>query len=61
MSKGSRPRPLNVSHEEFDKKFDSIFGSKLKKEQYVPPPLPQITEKKKTIEWVADSIQKENK
>lgn len=52
--KGSTPRPFSVSQEEFDKKFDTIFGNKPKKEQYVPPPLPDMTEKKKGIEWVTD-------
>ena len=54
MSKGSRPRPLGVSIEEFDNKFDTIFGNKPKKEQYVPPPLPETVEVKKKIEWVTD-------
>ncbi len=28
MSKGSRPRPLGVSKEQFDDNFDRIFGKK---------------------------------
>lgn len=51
MSKGSRPRPLSVSPTEFGKNMDRIFGEKPKKEQYVPPPLPDMTETKKTIQW----------
>lgn len=50
--KGSRPRPFSVSQQEFDTKFDTIFGNKPKKEQYVPPPLPEVVEKKSKIEWV---------
>jgi hypothetical protein len=30
--KGSRPRPLSVSQEEFDNRFDAIFGKKKKTE-----------------------------
>ena len=40
MSKGSRSRPFSIPQDEFGKKMDSIFGEKPKKEQYVPPPLP---------------------
>lgn len=42
MSKGSRPRKYSVPLKEFDKAYDTIFGQKPKKEQYVPPPLPEI-------------------
>jgi hypothetical protein len=28
--KGSKPRPFSVSQEEFDKRFDLIFGQKKK-------------------------------
>ena len=28
--KGSKPRPYNISREEFDNKFDTIFGEKKK-------------------------------
>jgi hypothetical protein len=28
--KGSKPRPLSVSQEEFDNRFDAIFGKKKK-------------------------------
>lgn len=59
MSKGSRPRPFSVSQDEFDNKFDSIFGNKPKKEQYVPPPLPEVKEeKKKKIEWDTSNTNK---
>lgn len=49
--KGSAPRPFSVSQKEFDNNFDTIFGKKEKKEQYVPPPLPDMTPKKKNIVW----------
>lgn len=39
MGKGSRPRPLSVSTEEFDKSFDTIFGKKEPRKQWVPPPV----------------------
>lgn len=41
MSKGSRPRPFSVSLNEYNKNLDAIFGDKPKREQYVPPPLPE--------------------
>jgi hypothetical protein len=31
--------------------MDRIFGAKPKREQYVPPPLPDMSEEKKTIDW----------
>ena len=52
MSKGSRPRPFSVSQEELGNKFDSIFGEKPKKPQYVPPPLPEIEKTESKISWV---------
>jgi len=59
MSKGSRPRPFSVSTTEFGDNMDRIFGEKLKKERYVPPPLPDMKEEKKNIDWgnVKDSDQ----
>lgn len=59
MSKGSRPRPFSVSPSEFNKNMDRIFGEKPMKERYVPPPLPDMTEDKKEIDWgnVKDSDQ----
>ena len=51
MSKGSRPRPLSVSTTEFNNNMDRIFGEKPKREQYVPPPLPDTTVENKTIDW----------
>jgi hypothetical protein len=39
--KGSRPRPFSVPLEEYNKNLTNIFGEKPKKEQYVPPPLPE--------------------
>ena len=55
MSKGSRPRPFSVSLEEYNKNLDTIFGEKPKKEQYVPPPLPDMTVEKKKIDWGNDA------
>ena len=40
MSKGSRPRPFSISLKELDAKHEAIFGVKPKREQYIPPPLP---------------------
>jgi hypothetical protein len=59
MSKGSRPRPFSVSPTEFGENMDKIFGEKPKRERYVPPPLPDMNEEKKTIDWgnVKDSDQ----
>ncbi len=59
MSKGSRPRPFSISQEELAKRHDEIFGKKPPKERYVPPPLPDMTEEKKIIDWgnVKDSDQ----
>ena len=51
MSKGSRPRPFSIPLEEYNNNLDKIFGEKPKKEQYVPPPLPDMTPKKKGVEW----------
>ena len=53
MSKGSRPRPFTVSQEEFGNRLEGIFGTKPKKEPYVPPPLPDdfYKEEKKTVVW----------
>lgn len=39
--KGSRPRPFSVPLDEYNNNLDRIFGQKPKKEQYVPPPLPE--------------------
>lgn len=56
--KGSSPRPYSVSLEEFDNKFDTIFGKKEPKERYVPPPLPELKEEKKKIDWGNDNPNK---
>jgi len=48
MSKGSRPRPLSIKPSEFNANMDRIFGEKPKRERYIPPPLPVITEEEKT-------------
>ena len=60
MSKGSRPRPLSVSPTQFGENMDLIFGQRPKRERYVPPPLPDIKEEKKTIQWQSDA-EKDNK
>ena len=53
MSKGSRPRPFSVPMEQRDANHEAIFGKKPPKEQYVPPPLPEIVEEKKKAEWIS--------
>ena len=53
MSKGSRPRPFSVPLDELDKRHETIFGVKPKKEQYVPPPLPVETKKESKVEWIS--------
>ena len=60
MSKGSRPRPYSVSQEEFGNRLEGIFGAKPKKEQYVPPPLPEdfYKEEEKANIWQTDKDQK---
>ena len=45
MSKGSRPRPYSVSQQEYDTRWDAIFGrdgqeEKPAKPRWTPPPLP---------------------
>ena len=59
MSKGSRPRPFSVPMSTYNDNLDKIFGEKPKRERYVPPPLPDMTEEKKGIDWgaVKDSDQ----
>lgn len=53
MAKGSRPRPFSIGQEEFGNRLESIFGTKPKKESYVPPLLPDnfYKEETKTIVW----------
>jgi hypothetical protein len=51
MSKGSRPRPFSISPTEFGENMDKIFGEKPKRERYVPPPLPDMSDDKKEIDW----------
>ena len=58
--KGSRPRPFSVSQEEFGERLEGIFGKKPPKEPYVPPPLPDMSDDKKDIDWgteIKDSTQ----
>ena len=57
--KGSRPRPFSVSQEEFANSIELIFGKKPPKEPYVPPPLPEVVEEEKKVDWgnVKDSSQ----
>jgi hypothetical protein len=38
--------------------MDRIFGEKPKREQYVPPPLPDMTEEKKNIDWNKDDTER---
>jgi hypothetical protein len=42
MSKGSRPRPYSVSQQEYDSRWDAIFGRDAPEEKprWTPPPLP---------------------
>jgi hypothetical protein len=56
MSKGSRPRKSSVSQEEFGQNLENIFGARPKKEQYVPPPLPDdfYKEEVKANIWQTD-------
>jgi len=53
MGKGSRPRPFSVPLKELDERHEVIFGVKAKRDQYVPPPLPEDyhVETKKKIDW----------
>ena len=52
MSKGSRQRPYSVPLEQRDATFETIFGKKPPRKQYVPPPLPEIVKETKKTEWV---------
>jgi hypothetical protein len=45
--KGSKPRPLAVPKDEFDKSFENIFGKKPPKEPWVPPTMPETLDDKK--------------
>lgn len=51
MSKGSRPRKSQVSKDKVGDNYDTIFGKKEKKEQYVPPPLPNMEVPKEPSPW----------
>lgn len=55
MAKGSRPRPFSVSLSEFNNNMDRIFGEKPKRERYVPPPLPNVEDKKENDKDTNDS------
>lgn len=57
--KGSRPRPFSVSQEEFGERLEGIFGKKPPKEPYIPPPLPDVAQEEKKVDWgnVKDSSQ----
>jgi hypothetical protein len=49
--KGSRPRPFSIPLEELANRHEEIFGKKVKA-QYVPPPLPDMSDDpKKTVDW----------
>lgn len=39
--KGSNPRPILVDTKTYQGNWESIFGNKKKREQYIPPPLPK--------------------
>ena len=41
MSKGTRPRPSVISQEEIAARHQEIFGKKVPKPRWVPPPLPE--------------------
>ena len=60
MSKGSRTRPVSISQEELGQKIEGIFGVKPKKEQYVPPSLPDdfYKQNEKTVEWLSGKEEK---
>lgn len=51
MGKGSKSRPLSVSREEFNEKFQGIFGS------YVPPYLRNRTEENMQVRVKEDVSQ----
>lgn len=53
--KGSAPRPYSVKFKDFDNSYETIFGKKPPKEQYVPPPLPE--ELQQEVSEVKDSTQ----
>ena len=55
MSKGSRPRKYSVPLKEFDNSYEATFGKKPPKEQYVPPPLPDMEVPKKPSPWTKTS------
>ena len=38
MSKGSRPRPYSVAQQEYDNRWDAIFGRDLENTQPTPEP-----------------------
>jgi hypothetical protein len=43
----------------YNDNLDAIFGKKPPKEPYIPPPLPDMSDEKKTVDWgfVKDSDQ----
>jgi hypothetical protein len=49
MSKGSRPRPFSIPLSELNARHEAIFGVKPKREQYIPPPLPDAEEFDKKV------------
>jgi hypothetical protein len=58
MSKGDRPRPYTVRLNEFDEKFEGIFGKKELKARWVPPPLPvEVIEEKENVWEIKDTTQ----
>ena len=62
MSKGSRARPFTISQEELGNRITTIFGEKPKRPQWIPPPLPELIDKKESdIKWVSNQPNIENK
>lgn len=47
--KGSRPRPLSISDDEFGDKWDAIFGKKPRKEESPCPPDDRLTTDQNTV------------
>ena len=44
MSKGSKPRPFTVSNEEYDNRWDAIFGNDKPKEPEPEPALEELNQ-----------------
>ncbi len=59
--KGSSPRPFSVSQEEYDKRWDAIFGRNLKDEPQDNKRSEEEEESFKPDAWVADVGEKPTK